>query len=66
MHIHHMFWGILILLAVGFGWVAELGNANTSSSAFMGRFMSLLYGAGAGMTLDVLRARKGEAIRKVH
>ena len=49
-HIHHMFWGILILLAVGFGWVAELGNDD--GSAFMGRFMSLLYGAGAGMTLD--------------
>ena len=51
-HIHHMFWGILILLLVGLGWVAELGNADSAHSAFMGRFMSLLYGAGAGMTLD--------------
>ncbi|GAC1648567.1 MAG: hypothetical protein NVS9B15_07370 [Acidobacteriaceae bacterium] len=51
-HIHHMFWGIIILLLVGFGWLAELGNGDSAHSAFMGRFMSLLYGAGAGMTLD--------------
>src|ERR1700761_1703924 len=25
-HIHHLVWGILILLAVGFGWLVELGT----------------------------------------
>lgn len=51
-HIHHMVWGILLLLLVGFGWLCEFGNSDTSRSIFVGRFMSLSYGAGAAMTLD--------------
>lgn len=51
-HIHHLVWGILLLLLVGYGWLAEIGNGESDSSAFMGRLMSLLYGAGAAMTLD--------------
>ena len=52
LHIHHLVWGILLLLLVGYGWLAEIGNGESDSSAFMGRLMSLLYGAGAAMTLD--------------
>jgi len=51
-HIHHLVWGILILLAVGFGWLVEVGNGSNAASLFMGRLMSLLYGAGAALTLD--------------
>lgn len=51
-HIHHMVWGILLLLVVGFGWLCEVGNGDASRSVFMGRLMSLFYGAGAAMTLD--------------
>ncbi len=52
LHIHHLVWGILLLLLVGYGWLLEIGNGESDSSAFMGRLMSLLYGAGAAMTLD--------------
>ncbi len=51
-HIHHMVWGILLLLLIGYGWLAEIGNGQSDSSAFVGRLMSLLYGAGAALTLD--------------
>ena len=51
-HIHHLVWGILLLLLVGYGWLAEVGNGDSDSSVFIGRLMSLLYGAGAAMTLD--------------
>jgi len=44
--------GILILLAVGYGWLCEFGTGNDSSSLLAGRFMSLLYGVGAALTLD--------------
>jgi hypothetical protein len=51
-HIHHMVWGILLLLLTGFAWVLEIGDGASGSSAFMGRLMALLYGAGAAMSLD--------------
>ncbi len=51
-HIHHMVWGILLLLVVGFGWLAEVGNGDAAHSVFLGRLMALFYGAGAAMTLD--------------
>ncbi len=51
-HIHHLVPGILILLAVGYGWLCEFGNGSDSSSLFASRFMSILYGVGAALTLD--------------
>jgi len=51
-HVHHLVWGILLLLAVGFGWLIEVGNGSRSSSLFASRLMSLLYGIGAALTLD--------------
>ncbi len=51
-HIHHLVWGILLLLAVGFCWLIEVGTGARSSSLFASRLMSLLYGVGAGLTLD--------------
>ena len=51
-HIHHLVFGILILLAVGYGWLSEVGTGSGSSSQFANRFMSLLYGVGAALTLD--------------
>ncbi|HEV2389058.1 MAG TPA: hypothetical protein VGS20_17595 [Candidatus Acidoferrales bacterium] len=51
-HIHHLVWGILILLAVGYGWLAEVGTGTSSSSAVSSGLMALLYGAGAALTLD--------------
>jgi hypothetical protein len=51
-HIHHLVWGILLLLIVGFCWLIEVGTGTRSSSLFASRLMSLLYGVGAALTLD--------------
>jgi len=51
-HIHHLVWGILILLGVGFGWLVEIGGGSEQSSIMASRLMSFLYGAGAALTLD--------------
>jgi len=51
-HIHHLVWGILLLLLLGYGWLLEVGNGSKDSSPWMGRFMSMLYGVAAALTLD--------------
>jgi hypothetical protein len=51
-HIHHLVWGILGLLFIGFCWVLELAEGNDAISVFFARFLSLLYGASAALTLD--------------
>jgi hypothetical protein len=51
-HIHHLVFGIIILLFVGYGWLAEIGNGSSNSSILVGRLMSILYGVGAALTLD--------------
>jgi hypothetical protein len=51
-HIHHLVPGIFILLAVGYGWLCEVGTGSDSSSTFVSGLMSLLYGVGAALTLD--------------
>ena len=51
-HIHHLVFGIIILLLVGYGWLCEIGNGADHSSLFLGRLMSILYGVGAALTLD--------------
>jgi hypothetical protein len=52
MHIHHLVWGILILLLVGYGWLLDLGRSHSPMSIFFSRLMSVGYGAGAALTLD--------------
>jgi hypothetical protein len=51
-HIHHLVFGIIILLLVGYGWLCEIGNGSDTSSIFLSRLMSILYGVGAALTLD--------------
>lgn len=51
-HIHHLVWGILILLAVGYAWLAEIGSGSSATSIFLGRLLAVLYGVGAALTLD--------------
>ena len=51
-HIHHLVWGILLLLAVGFCWLIEVGTGAKSSSLLASRLMALLYGVAAALTLD--------------
>ncbi len=49
-HIHHMTFGIVGLLAVGYLWMLEIGTASTHRRA--SRLTSGAYGAGAALTLD--------------
>lgn len=51
-HIHHLVWGILILLLVGYGWLMDLGRSHSPVSIFWSRLMAVSYGVGAALTLD--------------
>lgn len=51
-HIHHLVWGILLLLLVGYSWLVEIGTGAPNSSRWLGRLTSMLYGVAAALTLD--------------
>ncbi len=51
-HIHHLVWGILVLLLVGYGWLLDLGRSHSPLSIFFSRLMAVSYGVGAALTLD--------------
>jgi hypothetical protein len=48
MHIHHLVWGILLLLLVGYCWLWQVGLRRQ----FWSRLLAILYGIGAALTLD--------------
>lgn len=50
--VHHLVWGILLLLGVGYAWLVQIGTGTEGSSIAAGRLMAVLYGAGAALTLD--------------
>ena len=51
-HVHHLVWGILLLLVVGYGWLLQIGTDVRARSRWPGRAMAFLYGMGAALTLD--------------
>jgi hypothetical protein len=51
-HIHHLVWGILLLLVTGYGWLLQAGTGDKGSRTWAGRIMSMAYGVGAALTLD--------------
>jgi hypothetical protein len=51
-HIHHLVWGILLLLLVGYTWLLEIGTGAASSFHWAGRLTSMLFGVAAALTLD--------------
>ncbi len=51
-HIHHLVWGILLLLLTGYADLTEVGIGDTSLSILMSRLLSIGYGMGAALTLD--------------
>ncbi|MGB8477659.1 MAG: hypothetical protein WCE63_02310 [Acidobacteriaceae bacterium] len=51
-HIHHLVWGILLLLLTGYADLTEVGLGDTSLSILMSRLLSIGYGMGAALTLD--------------
>lgn len=51
-HIHHLVWGILLLLITGYAHLAEVGQRDTPLSILAGRTLALGFGIGAALTLD--------------
>ncbi len=51
-HIHHLVWGILLLLISGYAELAGVGTGETPPSILLGRLLALSYGMGAALTLD--------------
>ncbi len=51
-HIHHLVWGILLLLLSGYGWLLQVGTGTEGSLRWLGRLMSMTYGVAAALTLD--------------
>ena len=47
-HIHHLVWGILLLLITGYGWLLEAGTGMRGSRTWAGRTMAMAYGVGSG------------------
>ena len=47
-HIHHLVWGILLLLVVGYVWLSEVGVG----SGWVASLTAIAFGAGAALTLD--------------
>jgi hypothetical protein len=48
LHIHHLVWGILLLLVVGYVWLIEAGTG----SNLLASLTAILYGVGAALALD--------------
>jgi hypothetical protein len=48
LHIHHLVWGILLLLVVGYVWLLEIGVR----SSWVASLTAIAFGAGAALTLD--------------
>jgi len=48
LHIHHLVWGILILLVVGYLWLVEEGVG----SSWTASLTAIAFGVGAALTLD--------------
>jgi hypothetical protein len=51
-HVHHLVWGILILLLVGYAWLIQADAGVNGVPTRLGRMTALLYGMGAALTLD--------------
>jgi hypothetical protein len=47
-HIHHLVWGILLLLVVGYVWLSEIGVG----SSWVASLTAVVFGVGAALTLD--------------
>lgn len=51
-HIHHLVWGILLLLLVGYGWMIDAGDEAHGWRLVFRSLLCILYGAAAALTLD--------------
>jgi hypothetical protein len=51
-HIHHLVWGILLMISVGYTWLNQIGTGADGCSHWTGRITSMVYGVAAALTLD--------------
>jgi hypothetical protein len=51
-HLHHLVWGILLVLAVGYVWLLQIGTGIGAVSRRASNVTALLYGIGAALTMD--------------
>src|SRR5207245_9445001 len=49
LHIHHLVWGILLLLLIGYLWLAQIGIGRAGGSLWAGRATSILFGFAAAL-----------------
>jgi hypothetical protein len=54
LHVHHLVWGILLLLLVGYLWLAQVGSGAPGTSLWASRLTAATFGVGAALTLDEL------------
>jgi hypothetical protein len=47
-HIHHLVWGVLLMIVVGYVWLIELGVG----SSWVASLTAVAFGVGAALTLD--------------
>ena len=52
LHIHHLVWGIGLLLVVGYVWLIQEGTGQSSVPSWFSRATAIAYGVGAALTLD--------------
>jgi hypothetical protein len=52
LHIHHLVWGILLLLVVGYVWLIQEGTGQSRFPSWFSRATAIVYGVGAALTLD--------------
>lgn len=51
-HVHHLVFGILLLLGVGYLWLVQVGTGMGPASSWLSVLTALLYGVGSALTLD--------------
>jgi hypothetical protein len=51
-HLHHLVWGILLLLGIGYLWLIQVGTGGEGARSWASPLTALLFGAGAALTLD--------------
>jgi hypothetical protein len=51
-HIHHLVWGILLLLGIGYLWLIQVGTGSAPGLPWASQLTALLFGVAAALTLD--------------
>jgi hypothetical protein len=51
-HVHHLVWGILLLLGVGYLWLLQIGTGEPAARPWASPLTALLFGVASALTLD--------------